>query len=47
MAASITLTPYVILRQVANSMNGKVDNIVVTIPDMTTWGEQVSNERNS
>lgn len=38
MAAPITLPPNVILRQVAKSMNGKVDNIVVTIPDITTWG---------
>lgn len=37
MAAPITLSPNVILRQVANSMNGKVDNVVVTILDITTW----------
>lgn len=41
MAAPITLPPNVILRQVATSMNGKVDNIVVTIPDITTWGSAV------
>ena len=37
MAAPITLPPTVILRQVASSMNGKVDNVVVTILDITTW----------
>lgn len=30
-----------ILRQVANSVNGKVDNVLVTLPDTTTWGSAV------
>lgn len=41
MATPITLAPNVILRQVAQSMNGKTDDIVVTIPDITTWGDAV------
>lgn len=41
MASPITLPPNTILRQVANSMNGKVNKILVTIPDITTWGSAV------
>ena len=41
MADHITLLPNIILRQVANSINGKMENVVVTIPDITTWGSAV------
>lgn len=41
MAAPITLPPNVILRQVAKPTNGKVDNVLVTLPDLSTWGSAV------